>query len=291
MKATKDELSDYLCGKITSKGTKFLYLDFINDQKARLSMSKLANNLKYLRKKQGLSQGDLAEIFEIARTTLGDYERGKTEPNLEMLTKIAKQFDVNIHDLILKNLTLDELEITRNEELKVLAISIDADNNENIELVDTKAEAGYLDSFNDPEYIRELPKISFPNIPQGTFRGFEIQGDSMLPMESGSIVICSYVEKLSQIKNDRTYVLVTGDRGLVYKRLRVKNESKKLILISDNESYLPYEVDFSDVSEIWQYYAHLSFSDAKSTLNSILEEKLMDIQRKVTDLHQSLNHK
>jgi len=252
-------------------------------------MSKLASNLRYLRKKEKLSQGELADEFKVARTTMGDYERGKTEPNLDMLVKISNKFDVPIHDLIINDLSYNELEIARHNGLRVLAISVDNDNNENIELVNTKAEAGYLDSFNDPEYISELPKISFPNIPQGTFRGFEIHGDSMLPMESGSIVICSYVENLDQIKDDRTYVLVAKESGLVYKRLKNKKDEQKLVLVSDNDAYLPYEISYSDVSEIWQYYAHLSFSDAKSTFNYILEEKLSDIQKKVTDIHKNLS--
>ncbi|MDF1694237.1 MAG: helix-turn-helix domain-containing protein [Saprospiraceae bacterium] len=251
-------------------------------------MSKLASNLKYLRKKEKLSQGELADEFAVARTTMGDYERGKTEPNLEMLVKISTKFNVPIHDLILSDLSFDELEITRNDGLRVLAISVDQNNKENIELVDTKAEAGYLDSFNDPEYIRELPKISFPNIPQGTFRGFEIHGDSMLPMESGSIVICSFVEHIHQIKDNKTYILVSKESGLVYKRIKNIPEQQKLFLTSDNEAYLPYEIEYSDIAEIWQYYAHLSFSDAKSTFNYILEEKLADIQKKVTDLHNSM---
>lgn len=252
-------------------------------------MSKLASNLRYLRKKDRLSQGELADEFEIARTTMGDYERGKTEPNLEMLVKISKKFEVPIHDLILNDLSYNELEVTRSNGLRVLAISVDKENNENIELVNTKAEAGYLDSFNDPEYISELPKISFPNIPQGTFRGFEIHGDSMLPMESGSIIICSYIENLNQIKDDRTYVIVSKENGLVYKRIKKKTNEQQLILISDNDSYLPYEINYSDVAEIWQYYAHLSFSDAKSTFNYILEEKLSDIQKKVSDIHKNMS--
>jgi DNA-binding XRE family transcriptional regulator len=252
------------------------------------NMSKLASNLRYLRKKDKFSQGELADEFSVARTTMGDYERGKTEPNLEMLVKISKKFDVSIHDLIINDLSFNELEVARNNGLRVLAISVDKDNNENIELVDTKAEAGYLDSFNDPEYIKELPKISFPNIPQGTFRGFEIHGDSMIPMESGSIVICSYIENIGQIKDDRTYVIVSNESGLVYKRIKKVTKDQKLVLISDNDAYLPYEINYSEVSEIWQYYAHLSFSDAKSTFNYLLEEKLSDIQKKVNDMHRNI---
>ncbi len=245
----------------------------------------LAQNLNYLRKKNKLSQQGLAEVLELPRTTLGDYERGKTEPNLAMLLKLADYFKVKVDELIRSDLSHQDLEILRNKDLRVLAISVDQDNRGNIELVDTKAEAGYLQNFSDPEYIRDLPKIAFPSIPDGTYRGFEIRGDSMLPIEPGSIVICSYVERLSDIKDGRTYVVVSKDEGVVYKRLRNISDRNTLFLQSDNETYLPYELDYQHVAEVWQYYAHLSFSDSKSTFNFLIEEKLADIQRKITAIH------
>ncbi|MCB0599689.1 MAG: helix-turn-helix transcriptional regulator, partial [Saprospiraceae bacterium] len=115
----------------------------------------IAENLKYLRRKHHLSQQAFSDTLEIPRTTLGDYERGKTEPNIEMLVRIADHFNIKVDDLVRSNLSHRDLEILRNKELRVLAISVDAENRENIELVDTKAEAGYLESFQDPEYIKE----------------------------------------------------------------------------------------------------------------------------------------
>ena len=150
--------------------------------------------------------------------------------------------------------------------------------------MDTKAEAGYLESFADPEYIRDLPKIAFPNIPQGTYRGFEIHGDSMLPMESGSIVICAYVESLKDIKAGKTYVIISKTDGVVYKRVKNDAHTGQLMLISDNDAYMPYQINYSDIAEVWQYYAHLSFSDSKYTFNNMLEEKLQDMQRKLTEV-------
>ena len=248
----------------------------------------ISKNLNYLRKKHKISQQVLADAMELPRTTLGDYERGKTEPNLAMLIKLADYFEVKVDDLIRADLSHQDLEILRNKDLRVLAISVDQDNNGNIELVDTKAEAGYLESFSDPEYIRDLPKIAFPSIPEGTFRGFEIRGDSMLPIEPGSIVICSYVERIEEVKDGRTFIVVSKDDGLVYKRLRNLKDKKSLFLQSDNEMYLPYEIDYTDVAEIWQYYAHLSFSDSKATFNYMLEEKLSDIQKKVGEMHNKI---
>ncbi|MBK8516912.1 MAG: helix-turn-helix domain-containing protein [Saprospiraceae bacterium] len=245
----------------------------------------LGQNIKYLRNKNKLSQQELSEKLSVPRSSLSDYEREHTQVGIDTLIKLSDIFDVRIDDMVRTNLSHRELEIIRNKDMKVLAISVNADNNSNIELVETKAEAGYLESFADPEYIRDLPKIAFPNIPQGTYRGFEIHGDSMLPMESGSIVICAYLERLKDIKAGKTYVIISKTDGVVYKRVKNDANTNKLMLISDNEAYLPYEINYTDIAEVWQYYAHLSFSDSKYTFNNMLEEKLQDIQRKLTEVH------
>lgn len=246
----------------------------------------LGANIKYLRHKFKFSQQDLADKLGVPRSSLSDYERGHTQVSIENLIKLSDIFNVKIDDLLRSNLSHRDLEILRNKDLRVLAISVDAENNSNIELVDTKAEAGYLESYADPEYIKDLPKIAFPNIPQGTYRGFEIHGDSMLPLESGTIVICAYVESLRDIKKDRTYVVISKSEGVVYKRVRPDFTTQKLVLVSDNDNYLPYELPFGEIDELWQYYAHLSFSDVKYRFNNMLEDKLQDIQKKLTEVHQ-----
>jgi transcriptional regulator with XRE-family HTH domain len=249
----------------------------------------LGINLKYLRKKNKLSQQDLSEVLQIPRTTLGDYEREKTEPNISMLIKMAEYFDVKIDTLVAQNISHNDYEVMRNKDLRILAISVDRDNDSNIELVDSKAEAGYLDSYQNPEYIMELPKISLPNIPKGTYRAFEIQGDSMLPVESGSVIICSYVENINDIKDDKTYIVISNREGMVYKRVKVDAKNRRLILVSDNNLYLPYKLDYADVDEIWQYYAHVSFSDEPKELDLKVEAQINDIHKKVSDLHERLN--
>jgi hypothetical protein len=52
-------------------------------------------------------------------------------------------------------------------------------------MVPLKASAGYLNGYADPEYVAKLPKFYLPMFKQGTFRAFEIKGDSMLPIISG----------------------------------------------------------------------------------------------------------
>ena len=249
----------------------------------------ITKNLKYLRHKNKISQQALAETLEIPRTTLGDYERGKTEPNIQMLIKMADHFEIKVDDLIRQDISHKDLEILRNRDLRVLAISVDRQNRENIELVDSKAEAGYLDSFQNPEYIRELPKLYVPTMPQGTYRAFEIQGESMLPMETGSIVICEYVEHVSDIKEMKTYVVVSKTEGLVYKRLRVNRSGNALTLLSDNPTYAPYEIPFEEIQEVWQYYAHISFSDEPTQLDNLLGAQIEDIQHRVMNIENKIS--
>jgi len=244
----------------------------------------LASNLKYLRKRRKLSQQEFSDIMKIPRTTLGDYERGKTEPNIETLIRFSTYYEIDLDRLLTSDLGLQEYEIIRNKQFRVLAISVDKHNKGNIELVDTKAEAGYLESFSDPQYIKELPKIQFPNIPEGTYRGFAIQGDSMLPMASGSIVIASYIEDLSQVRNDKTYIIVGKNEGLVYKRVQRNDERRSLVLMSDNPIFAPYEIPFEDVAEIWQYYSHLSFSDEKRQLDNRVEDRIINIQKNIEEI-------
>ena len=169
----------------------------------------LSSNLQFLRRKTGYSQQELADMLEIPRTTWSGYELGKVEPNINMLQKISIFFHQSIDRLLNQRIDFDELEIARADTLRVLAITMDQDQRQNIELVYSKAEAGYLDGFQDPEFISELPKMYIPNLPTGSYRAFEIHGDSMLPMPSGSLVISKYVESLKDLKDDKTYIIVT----------------------------------------------------------------------------------
>jgi transcriptional regulator with XRE-family HTH domain len=249
----------------------------------------LTVNLKTLRKLNGESQQDIANLLGIPRTTYSDYEQGNSEPNIQKLIRLSEHFKVSIGDIVGVKINPEKVELLKTNDFKVLAITVDPQNNNNIELVSTKAAAGYLDSFADPEYLADLPKLSFPNIPQGTYRGFEIKGDSMLPMLPGSIVISSYVESLDNIKDNKTYIVISKNEGVVYKRL-INNASKnKLTLISDNTSYSPYDLNYEEVAEVWQYFAHLSFTDAKSSMDYVVDDRLTDMHNKINAMMSKIN--
>ena len=52
-------------------------------------MGKISDNIKYLRKKQGLTQQQFADVMEIKRSLVGAYEEERAEPKYDLLQKFA----------------------------------------------------------------------------------------------------------------------------------------------------------------------------------------------------------
>lgn len=224
-------------------------------------MSKISSNLKFLRKSKGFTQQQMADELGIKRASIGAYEENRAEPKYDLLNKIADYFSLTMDELV--NEEIDEKwkpkPKSKSSNLRVLSITVDQDDRENIEFVPVKASAGYLNGYADPEYVKELPRFSLPMFSQGTYRAFEIKGDSMLPLPSGSIIIAEYVENWKDIKADHTYVVVSKNEGVVYKRVGQRfKEDRGLKLISDNKAYEPYWVDVDDIIEVWKAKAYIS---------------------------------
>ena len=61
---------------------------------------RFARILQDLREDRDISRRDLAMVLNISVSTLGMYEQGRREPNIDMLIKIANYFDVSIDFLV-----------------------------------------------------------------------------------------------------------------------------------------------------------------------------------------------
>lgn len=56
--------------------------------------------LKEFRKKIGLSQDDIAKKLGVHNTTYGNWELGKTEPDIKNLIKLADYYNVTVDELL-----------------------------------------------------------------------------------------------------------------------------------------------------------------------------------------------
>lgn len=59
-----------------------------------------AKRLQYLRQRDRISQAQLAEHCRVSQQAVGLWERGKTQPDYDMLIKIAAYFGVSVDYLL-----------------------------------------------------------------------------------------------------------------------------------------------------------------------------------------------
>lgn len=217
-------------------------------------MSILSDNIRYLRAQLNLSQRSIAERLLITRGRYAKYEDAVSEPPLEILSKISKYFNISIDLLISVDLRKYPLETIINlpDNRIVLPILVDSAGENKIEIIPHKAQMGYLSGFNDPEYIEGLQNISLPFLRNGKFRAFPAEGDSMPPYKEGTFIVGKYLENIEYLTSGKTYIFITRDQGIVYKRYNSKSASG-IIVSSDNSFYAPYEILNTDIYEIWEF--------------------------------------
>jgi transcriptional regulator with XRE-family HTH domain len=267
-------------------------------------------NLKFWRRELALTQAQMADKLGIKRSLVGAYEEGRAEPRLATLVNMARLFGISLDQLVTTDFskkknakaaaTMRQLEPAKGPEnpeggddfpgggkLRILALTVDRDQNENIELVPQKAAAGYLNGYADPEYLEVLPKFRLPMLPQnGTYRAFEITGDSMLPITSGTVIVGRYVDEWTSIKDGTPCIVVSSKDGIVFKRVFNKlRQNAMFALHSDNQQYSPYDVNVDDVLEIWEAKSYISntFPIADLSLERVAS-LVLDLQQQVAQL-------
>lgn len=263
-----------------------------------MSISTIGENLKLLRKRRKMSQEELANELGLTRSSYSGYENGVAEPNLENLMKFSEFFNISLDKLIkIELVKISELEWEKidkgievdveGKSVRVIAITVDQENNDNIELVSKKARAGYTTGYADPEFISVLPTFNLPFLKKDRkYRTFPIKGDSMPPVSDGSYVIGEYVENWNTIKDGFPHIVVTLDDGIVFKNVYKRlNDNQSFQLCSTNPLYEPYEVHANDIVEMWRFVNYIS-SDMPTTTfkESELTQAILDLQTEVKHL-------
>ena len=230
-----------------------------------------SSNIKFLRKRKGRTQDEIAFALEMKRSTLSGYENNVSEPNLGALLDFSKYYHIAIDTLVkidlnsLSEFYLSQLEkgadvYVTGSKIRVLATTVDSHNEENIELIPEKAKAGYKNGFADPEYVKTLQTFQLPFLSrEKKYRTFQINGDSMLPIPHGSWVTGEYLQNWNLIRNKHAYIILTLDDGIVFKVVENKMKTDHILVAhSFNTAYKPYEIRVNEVKEIWKFVNYIS---------------------------------
>src|SRR6056297_2611839 len=230
-----------------------------------------SGNIKLLRKRRRKTQDDVSQALNMKRSTLSGYENNVGQPGVDSLVAISEYYGVTIDTLVKVDLSsLSESQLSQLERgydvyikgsnLRVLATTVDNDDNENIELVPEKAKAGYQRGFADPRFIKELPTFQLPFLSkEKKYRTFQINGDSMLPIPDGSYITGEFIQDWLEIKDGEACIILTLNEGVVFKIIENKLKDQNLLQAhSLNPIYETYEIQADEIKEIWKFKNYIS---------------------------------
>ena len=183
-----------------------------------------SENLKFLRERFGMEQIDLAKkLGRKSSSSISEWESGKYTPKMSTLKKIAEIFNVNIDDLMKKDLKNPTEEII--QPLPVREIPIVSQISAGLPIY---AEENILEH----TYIATKKLNSNKEI-----FGLRVNGDSMdKEFRDGDVVI---VEKDAVVENGQIAVVQVNGYDATVKRVRYEKDRIILIPESNNPAHYP----------------------------------------------------
>ena len=234
---------------------------------------------KEIRDDHNFTQAEFASLLGIKNST-ADIERGRTKLSGKIVAELLRQFEVN--PLWLFGESSQKFLAVSKGDVSPKVITVNSSEEENIILVNQKAAAGYPHNVQDISWYQQLPAfdIPLPEYRNATYRGFQVEGDSMMPnLRPGEWVLGKAVPSIKEVSYSKIYVVVLYDSVLV-KKIQKMEDPYKILLVSINEEYPPVQVLVSDIQELWQVNSKLTFSIDATSESGLLRQ----LQQSMDDL-------
>lgn len=254
-------------------------------------MSTASRNIRHLRRKYQFTQEEMARKLGIKRSLLGAYEEDRANPRLDVLVKAAEIFNMSVDQLVSDSLVdapsenvapkstlntvkpsegksranLSQSSTYRRQKIsesfhkdKASAIqSVQA-----LRLVPSEEFNHYFYNAVEEAYLEKLPLLRIPGLPPSNrpYRAFEVDDESMSPVENGAVVVARQEENVQQIKDGKLYVLVTRTEGVIFRRVYNHiQKSGELLLEALNPAFTQQQLSVMGREvEAWEVLLYIS---------------------------------
>ena len=85
----------------------------------------IGDNIKFYRKKNQLTQDDIAEACNVTRQAVSKWENGKTQPDIQTLSMLASTLEVSEEDLIYEPSDSEKKTLTKIKENTTVEKTVD----------------------------------------------------------------------------------------------------------------------------------------------------------------------
>ncbi|PHR15227.1 MAG: DNA-binding protein [Aequorivita sp.] len=250
-----------------------------------------AQRFKKLREELRHTQQSFAELLDIGATT-ADIERGKTKITGKVIMELMAQF--NINPLWIYGKSFEKHIDTSRGDVSPKVLTVDPTGNDSILLVNQKAAAGYPNNIHDTGWYQTLPafNIPLPEYRNASYRGFQVEGDSMLPnIKPNEWVLGRAVPSIHEATDSKIYIVVLRDSVLVKKLQKIPNTPQSLRLISLNDEYLPIDVKVKDIQELWMVNSKLTFGVDEPSESNLLRQLQQSMEELKAQMRDTVNKK
>lgn len=255
-------------------------------------MSVIGKNVRKIRTVKKLSQAAFAELFNLARPSVGAYEEKRSEPKLETVIQIAKHFSISIDSLLTKELTINDLynfNVHTKENAKSDVISKKANRESDYiqsVLVPGNKQIEYIVHISNRDFIAKLPRILVPKYHDKNIRAFELTTDDMHNnfhgLNVGDLVFGTKMKLTEKFIDNKLYVVITKENIFIR---RVTNKKEHFALVPDNSNFTAMEIDKGDLIEAWEVTGYFSNKIEAPTL---IYERIMHLENQFDAMNKRL---
>ena len=244
-------------------------------------MSNIGKNIKKIRAVKKLSQAKFAELFNLARPSIGAYEEGRSEPKIDTLIQISEYFKIKIDHLLSKEVTVNEIhgfDIFKN---KAIGQHTAQKIGNYLLYVPKEHLLSYPKLNQEKEYINHLPTTLIPNFSGQNNRVFELDSNAMNSIggfEKGNLLVSEEVN-FEKLKRKEAIIVITKD-DVIFGRV-TNLEDRELSLSFDNPIFQNLNIEDKKIQEIWSIKAFLSY---KVPEENFLNKRLNEMEDKISYL-------
>jgi hypothetical protein len=239
-------------------------------------ISPIKKNILYFIENQSIIKEDFYRKTEMSASNFKQPGL-KSEIGGDKITKILSVYpEINPGwlltgqgEMLKENETQSNEGINYNRMPSVITVSKEDSGIENIEIVPAKLAAGYVGGgYENPDFIRELPKFRLPFLNGGTFRCFGIEGYSMENgIRDNDFFVGRFLDNIRELGEGKIHALIIPKLNtfLLKRVFRHPTDPDMIILRSDNNdivnTYPDIHIHIRYIAEMWTYASTISFKE------------------------------
>ena len=255
-------------------------------------MSSIGKNVRKIRTVKKLSQAAFAEIFSLARPSVGAYEEARAEPKVDTIIQIANYFGISVDSLLTKELTINDLynfnvHLEEGVKSRTREKKTEVDTNfiKSV-LVPGDKQIEYIVQIKNRDFVSSLPKVLIPKHHHKNTRAFELTRDDMHKnfhgLNLGDLVFGKKLNTPLKFINNKLYVIITNEKIIIR---RVKPKKDQLELIPDNSNFNIIEIKKGEVIEAWEVTGYFS---QKIDAPTLISERIIQLENQFDVLNKRL---